>query len=161
MNQASASQAGQRQAAALPPKTHGAAVQQARNALRRLRSDLSSSPPSLPPKNDPLAPWRFTLDLPLPVSDPGGGAPAAWRDRPFGVADEADWPGGQLQRFRAFRQCADALLEGYNSTFVGMLESPADGLGVWQLKDTAVVCGIVTNAAFAVSLIESSRVECG
>jgi hypothetical protein len=29
-----------------------------------------------------------------------------------------------------------------------MLESPQDGLGVWQLKD-CVVAGLVTNASFA------------
>ena len=121
-------------------------MQQARAALRRFREARAAG---AAPKRDPEAPWRLTLDLPLPVaSDIADRGLADWQDAPFGVADEGDWPGGQLQRFRAFRRVAEALLEGYDSTFLGMLESPADGLGVWQLPE-AVVCGIVANATFA------------
>eukprot|EP00878_Enallax_costatus_P025013 GHUV01026730.1.p1 GENE.GHUV01026730.1~~GHUV01026730.1.p1 ORF type:complete len:172 (+),score=31.76 GHUV01026730.1:253-768(+) len=36
----------------------------------------------------------------------------------------------------------------YNPEFLGMLESPADGLGCWMLPDTTL-CGIATNATFS------------
>jgi hypothetical protein len=36
----------------------------------------------------------------------------------------------------------------YDPQFLGMLESPADGLGCWALPDTTLA-GIGTNATFA------------
>lgn len=41
----------------------------------------------------------------------------------------------------------EPVLEGYDATFLGMLESPSDGLGVWQMKDL-VLAGIAVNATF-------------
>ncbi|GBF99833.1 hypothetical protein Rsub_12948 [Raphidocelis subcapitata] len=127
-----------------PPRTHGAVVQGARAALRRFREDRAAG---RAPKRSPSEPWRLLLDAPLPVAADvaAGGLPL--EGSPFGVADEGDWPGGQAQRFRAWRKFVEPLLDGYPSSFLGMLESPSDGLGVWQLPDM-VVAGLVVNATF-------------
>ncbi|KAI8476508.1 MAG: hypothetical protein J3K34DRAFT_240249 [Monoraphidium minutum] len=66
---------------------------------------------------------------------------------PFTLSDEGDWPGGMIQRFRALRQVVEPILEGYDASFLGMLEAPSDGLGVWQAKGL-VVAGIAANATF-------------
>jgi hypothetical protein len=39
--------------------------------------------------------------------------------------------GGAQQRFRCTRPLVEGLLEGYDAEFLGMLESPMDGIGVW------------------------------
>lgn len=125
-------------------------MQGARAALRRFREDRAAgaaAPPRAPGGGGP-APWRLTLDLPLPVA-PGiaaGGLPL--EESPFGLADEGDWPGGPPQRFRALRQVVDRLLEGYGAEFVGALEDPADGLGAWRVGGDATVVGVVYNATF-------------
>lgn len=127
-----------------PPRTHGAVVQQARAALRRFREDRAAG---AAPKRSPLEPWRLLLDVPLPVASDIAAKGVPLAEAPFGLADEGDWPGGNAQRFRALRQVVEPLLEGYGSSFLGILESPSDGLGVWQLRDM-VLAGIVVNATF-------------
>ncbi|KAG1665828.1 hypothetical protein FOA52_005863 [Chlamydomonas sp. UWO 241] len=49
------------------------------------------------------------------------------------------------QRFRSLRPLVDGMLEGYGASFLGMLEAPSDGLGVWMTEDATVSC-IVTTA---------------
>jgi hypothetical protein len=66
------------------------------------------------------------------------------------VSDEADFPGGIVQHFRVLRPLAEAVLEGYAPTFLGMLESPADGMGCWKAAGGSItLVGPVFNATFA------------
>jgi hypothetical protein len=106
-----------------PPRTHGAVIQGARAALRRFREHrqaVVAAPPQSPPpqqqqqqqqqqqEGQPLPPpgptWRLRLDLPLPVASDIAARGARLEDAPFCLADEGDWPGGAIQRFRALRQ---------------------------------------------------------
>jgi hypothetical protein len=66
----------------------------------------------------------------------------------FRTDDESDWPGGVQQRFRWLRPLVEVLLEGYGPQFLGMLESPADGVGAWHAAGGITVVGGVTNATF-------------
>ncbi|KAF8059444.1 hypothetical protein HT031_005249 [Scenedesmus sp. PABB004] len=133
-----------------PPRTVGAVVRQARDALRRQRADRAAQAAQQP---EAPAPTRLTLTLPLPVASASPrGAPLD--ELPFSLFDESDWPGGIQQRFRALRPLVEATLEGYEVNFLGMLESPADGLGCWTLgappdAPSATFVGIPTNATFA------------
>lgn len=52
------------------------------------------------------------------------------------------------QRFRWLRPLVEVLLEGYGPQFLGMLESPADGVGAWHAAGGITVVGGVTNATF-------------
>lgn len=119
-------------------------IREARSALRRFREARAEG---AAPKRSAEEPWRLQLDVPLPVASDVADRGVRMQDAPFSLLDEGDWPGGQLQRFRALRTVVEPLLEGYDAGFIGMLESPADGLGVWQLKDL-VLAGIVVNASF-------------
>lgn len=46
--------------------------------------------------------------------------------------DDGEWPGGMQQRLRYLRPHVDGMLEGYTPQFVGIVEVPEDGVGVWQ-----------------------------
>lgn len=126
-------------AAPAPPRTHGAVVREARAALRRFREDQA--------RRVEGGPWRLLLDVPLPVAAGISASGLPLEQAPFSVNDEGDWPGGAAQRFRALRQVVEPLLDGYGASFLGMLESPSDGLGVWRAPGL-VVAGVVTNATF-------------
>lgn len=121
-----------------PPKTCTEAAMEARSVLRRFRE--ASRNAVAPP---PSAPLRLTVQLPVP-------SPSGREDdfvRPF---DEGEWPGGIQQRFRALRPLIERMLEGYSAEFVGMLESPADGIGVWAaMEGTSTVVANVSNATFS------------
>ncbi|KAL4436363.1 hypothetical protein ABPG77_009925 [Micractinium sp. CCAP 211/92] len=82
-------------------------------------------------------PIRLTVRLPLP-------SPSR-KDDNLANFDEQDWPGGIQQRFRRLRPLVEeGLLSGYDPQFVGMLESPADGMGVWRAAggDVTVVAQV-------------------
>jgi len=64
---------------------------------------------------------RLSVTLPLPL--PGDAA------RSVAVPDDALFPGGQQQRFRALAPCVDALFEGYDPSFKGLVDAPQDGAG--------------------------------
>jgi hypothetical protein len=127
------------------PQTCCEAAAEARAALRRFREANrpihESDAVDDPSKMSRRTPWRLSVQLPLPC-------PGFTDDlvRPY---DEADWPGGIQQRFRVLRPLVeDNFLSGYNAIFIGMLESPADGIGVWDMG-TATIVTNVTNATFA------------
>jgi len=63
------------------------------------------------------------------------------------MLDEQDWPGGYAQKFRALKPMVDEILAGYDAEYLGMLESPAEGIGCWTTSDTTVVT-LVGNATF-------------
>lgn len=84
-----------------PRRTHGAVVQQARAALRRFREDRSAG---RAPKRSPDEPWRLLLDVPLPVASDINSRGLPLDQAPFSLPDEGDWPGGNVQKFRALRQ---------------------------------------------------------
>ncbi|WIA36231.1 hypothetical protein OEZ86_007564 [Tetradesmus obliquus] len=140
------------------PKTVGAVVRQARDAFRRYRQDTTAAKQQQQQQQQDASPQqpsvqslqggtRLTLQLPLPVASmaPPG---VQLMDQSFTLFDEGDWPGGIVQRFRALRPLVEGVLEGYDPQFLGMLESPADGVGCWALPDTTLA-GIGTNATFA------------
>lgn len=108
-------------------------MSEARAALRRYREATADAP----------APRRVTFYLPQPSPEAGDDLV-----RPF---DEGEYPGGVRQRFRGLRPLVEALLDGYGApTFLGMLESPADGIGCWAACDGgATVATLVSNANFA------------
>lgn len=112
---------------------------------RRYREAVAAGQVTLPAQG----PGKLRIDLPWPSSE----------DDAVRLLDEAAWPGGVVQRFRALRPCVEALLEGYEgcsalhmqhsyrygASFAGMLESDADGVGVWSTPDMTAVIN-VTNA---------------
>lgn len=113
--------------ASIACRTCTEAAAQARAALRRYREQDRAAPQARPRR---LQVW-------LPVSSPG----KPREDDSIYAYDASDWPGGIQQRFRRLRPLVETLLEGYSPSFVGMLESPADGIGVWRAGggDTTVV----------------------
>eukprot|EP01026_Neomeris_dumetosa_P005618 TRINITY_DN11637_c0_g1_i1.p1 TRINITY_DN11637_c0_g1~~TRINITY_DN11637_c0_g1_i1.p1 ORF type:complete len:298 (-),score=19.69 TRINITY_DN11637_c0_g1_i1:49-897(-) len=112
-----------------PARTCGEAVQQARLALRRFRElEVSESSQN-----------KLIVQLPLPSTNQD--------DDLVRIMDEGDWPGGILQKFRVLKGMCEELLFGYESEFVGMLESELDGIGVWRTEDMTIVAN-VTNATF-------------
>lgn len=119
-----------------PPRTCSAAVSEARSALRRYRESTAGTAPTTP------GPRRVTFYLPQPSPESGDDL-----IRPF---DEGEYPGGVRQRFRGLRPLVESLLEGYGSPeFLGMLESPADGIGCWTACDGGITLAtLVTNATF-------------
>eukprot|EP00198_Chlamydomonas_reinhardtii_P008994 XP_001698331.1 predicted protein [Chlamydomonas reinhardtii] len=61
------------------------------------------------------------------------------------LLDEADFPGGEVQRFRVLRPLVEAWLDGYNSEFLGFLEDGADGVGLWAAgPDTSVIANVTS-----------------
>jgi hypothetical protein len=142
---------------ASPPTTCSQAVSEARSALRRYREtqkekeqDSSNAAAATTDADRPTPLLKTTknrLTVTLPVPSP------SYKDdddllRPF---DEGEWPGGIQQRFRALRPLVENFIDSFGSpTFVGMLESPADGLGVWTaFNGAATVVTFVNNATFA------------
>ena len=117
-----------------PARTCLEAASQAKAALRRYRETVPSAPP-------PAAPLKLTVTLPLPSPS----------ERELVTQfDEGEWPGGVQQRFRALRPLIESMLDGYDPQFLGMLESPADGIGVWAAcGGAATVAACVSNATFA------------
>lgn len=128
------------------------AASQARAALRRYRESLPSTSSSASSassgadaaaveaasaaeQSGPTA-TRLTIRLPLP-------SPSR-KDDALTNFDESDWPGGIQQRFRRLRPLIEGMLTGYEPEFVGMLESPADGMGVWRAAggDVTVVAQV-------------------
>lgn len=67
------------------------------------------------------------------------------------VADEDElvFRGGAQQRFRCTRPLVEGLLDGYDAEFLGMLESPMDGIGVWTTSADMTVLANVNSATFA------------
>jgi len=141
---------------ALPPTTCSQAVSEARAALRRYReasrendSNVESNAAALPDastKSQLLATTKNRLTVQLPVPSPN-----YKNDDLFRSFDEGEWPGGIQQRFRALRPLVENFIDSFGSTsFVGMLESPADGIGVWTaFNGTATIVTLVNNATFA------------
>ncbi|MEW5302220.1 MAG: hypothetical protein WDW36_005023 [Sanguina aurantia] len=109
---------------------------------------------------------HLTMELPLPVEardDEAGrvtGKAVAGQSQAALVpdpdlirnSDEGDFPGGVVQRFRTMRPVVERVLDGYGSTFQGLLESDYDGCGCWSLPDATVI-GPVYNTTFT-SLIK-------
>ncbi len=88
-------------------------------------------------------PLQFPFTKPLPSPPPPSKISG---DDGIRLLDEGQWPGGVTQRFRALRPSIEMLLEGYSDlSFAGMLESEADGVGVWSMSDMTAVVN-VTNA---------------
>ncbi|GFR45634.1 hypothetical protein Agub_g7042, partial [Astrephomene gubernaculifera] len=141
-----------------PPRTVTEAIRQARNSLRLFRestaAETSASAPNgntnsitngkpndgtAHPNDDGTAdtaasnwPRRLIIELPMPsqrVGFLGRGSPPTDL---VSLTDEADYPGGELQRFRVVRGLVEQLLEGYDSRFLGFLEDGADGVGLWS-----------------------------
>lgn len=73
-------------------------------------------------------PRRVRVELPLPPAD------LDTDDVLFlGLwGQAADWSGGMQQRFRVTRRYVEEMLNGYDPQFLGMLEEPSDGIGVWR-----------------------------
>ncbi|PNH02557.1 hypothetical protein TSOC_011454, partial [Tetrabaena socialis] len=90
-------------------------------------------------------PRRLILELPLPSQRTSffGKGPAM--PDLITLADESDYPGGEVQRFRVIRKLMDQLLEGYDAQFLGLLEDDADGVGLWAIEDITLIVN-VTNA---------------
>jgi hypothetical protein len=88
--------------------------------------------------SSPLALRRLSVTLPLPI--PGDSS------RAVALADDYLFPGGQQQRFRALSPCVDALLDGYTPSFKGLVDGPADGVGIWAIGDDATAISFVSNA---------------
>lgn len=140
-------------ASATPPKTCTQVVSDVRSALRRYRDTTRTDPdsPSISEtdastdaaaSSTSIPPRRLTVRLPVP-------SPTYSDDLVRGF-DEGEWPGGVRQRFRALRPLVERFLDGYSPEFVGMLESPADGMGVWTACNGDVtVITYVSNATFA------------
>ena len=139
-------------ASAQPPKTCTDLVYEARASLRRYRDtsrspsspDTNASPQQEPPAAEfPSPPFRrMTIQLPIPSP--------SYDDDLIRGFDEGEWPGGVRQKFRALRPLIERCLDGYSPEFVGMLESPADGIGVWTACNGDVtVATFVSNATFA------------
>lgn len=118
-------------------------------AEARSGSHASASSSSTPASSTSSGPRKLIVELPLPVNRTGflgRGEPAAERDL-VRLTDEADWPGGEVQRFRTIKVLVEGLLEGYESEFLGFLEDGADGVGLWTLADGSLtVIANVTNA---------------
>ncbi|KAG2449658.1 hypothetical protein HYH02_005188 [Chlamydomonas schloesseri] len=161
-------------AAPAPPTTVTEAVRQARTALRQWReaaaaeakseaarrsggqaSTSSSSPsspssPSMssgsaPPGGGSTGPRRLIVDLPLPAQRSGFLGRGASNPDLLMLLDEADFPGGEVQRFRVLRPLVEAWLEGYNPEFLGFLEDGADGVGLWSAgPDTSVIANVTS-----------------
>jgi hypothetical protein len=88
--------------------------------------------------SSPLALHRLSVTLPLPIpGDPS---------RAVALADDFLFPGGQQQRYRALSPCVDALLDGYTPSFKGLVDGPADGVGIWAIGDDATAISFVSNA---------------
>lgn len=124
------------QAFVCPPATCSDAAKAAHNAFRRFRET----------QRNVNSIRRGTVQLPLP-------SPSTRDDDRIRPNDESDWPGGVRQRFRAIKPLIEQhLLEGYRTKSFGMLESPADGVGVWVLEfgsgSKGTVVANVTNATF-------------
>ena len=130
-----------------PPTTYSQLIHEARTAFRSYRQTHSAPPPS-------SHHHRLTLHFPT--------SPDHTFDDAITPFDEGEWPGGIRQQFRALRPLVDAFLDGYDAPFLGFIESPADGLGLWssQLQQAPqqpfTLVTLVSNATFApfVKLLE-------
>lgn len=70
---------------------------------------------------------RITVTMPVPK-------PGAAGEEPLVLMDDANFPGGIRQVFRELRPSVEALLDGRELEFCGMLEAEADGLGVFKAE---------------------------
>ena len=107
-----------------PPRTCTSAASEARAVLRALREGATSG--------DASVPRRVRVELPLPPAD---------RDTDDLVylglhGQAADWSGGMQQRFRVTKgYVEDAMLDGYDHEYLGLLDRDADGMGVWRVGE--------------------------
>lgn len=124
-----------------PPRTCTEAASQARTAYRLFREHKQSG---IYTKAVEKEPYRLTIELPLPVDN---SLPNSARKDLVVALDESDWPGGIIQKFRALKPLVENVFEGYQAEFVGLIESAADGVGVWSMPDATAVAN-VTNATF-------------
>ena len=91
--------------------------------LRALREGATSG--------DASVPRRVRVELPLPAD----------RDTDDLVylglhGQAADWSGGMQQRFRVTKgYVEDAMLDGYDHEYLGLLDRDADGMGVWRVGE--------------------------
>ncbi|KAG2490469.1 hypothetical protein HYH03_011099 [Edaphochlamys debaryana] len=153
-----------------PPQTISEALRQARAAYRHYREvaaqedsgtttteaaarsggEASTSSPSSPASSLPAGqgggPRRLIIEMPLPAQRDGflgrGGTPPDL----VTLTDEADYPGGELQRFRVVRKLVEGFLEGYEHEFLGFCEDGADGVGLWRVGADTCLIANVTNA---------------
>jgi Domain of unknown function (DUF1995) len=143
-------------ASSLPPTTCSQAVSEARAALRRYReasrekegnsnTDAAAGTTNEQQQQQLLATTKNRLTIRLPLPSPN------YKDDLFRSFDEGEWPGGIQQRFRAVRPLVENFIDSFGSpSFVGMLESPADGIGVWTaFNGNATIVTFVNNATFA------------
>lgn len=145
-------------ASPFPPTTCLQAVSEARAALRRYReaskeskanlnANSTADPSSTEGNQKPLLSTtknRLTVNIPVP-------SPSYTNDDLFRAFDEGEWPGGIQQRFRALRPLVEKFIDSFGSpSFIGMLESPADGIGAWTaFNGSATILTFVNNATFA------------
>ena len=107
-----------------PPRTCTSAASEARAVLRALREGAASG--------DASVPRRVRVELPFPPAD---------RDTDDLVylglhGQAADWSGGMQQRFRVTKgYVEDAMLDGYDHEYLGLLDRDADGMGVWRVGE--------------------------
>jgi hypothetical protein len=125
-----------------PPKTCKDVVRAARSALRKLRDTKTTKLPSQQQQT------RLIIQLPFP-SPTYASSPPEQADL-LRAYDEGEWPGGIQQKFHSLKSLVETLLEGYQPSFVGMLESPADGIGVWSAAgSTMTITTLVSNPTFS------------
>ena len=101
----------------LSPISYADVASGARTMLRRAREANAAGESG----------WR-RLSVELPYLPPG-----LELDAPLQPDDLALWPGGQQQRHRdGLRPMAEAMLTGYDASFVGLIDV---GMGVWTFGD--------------------------
>ncbi|KAG2428709.1 hypothetical protein HXX76_011413 [Chlamydomonas incerta] len=141
-------------AAPAPPTTVSGAVKQARVALRQWREAAALEAKSEAAQRSGgeastsaagAGPRRLIVDLPLPAQRTGFLGRGAPDPDLLMLLDEADFPGGEVQRLRVLRPLVEAWLDGYDSEFLGFLEDGADGVGLWSAgPDTSVIANVTS-----------------
>ncbi|KAI3430806.1 hypothetical protein D9Q98_009217 [Chlorella vulgaris] len=126
----------------IAPRSCSEAASQARSALRRFREAAGDGGNIQDQQRRQQQGVSICLPLPSPE----------YLDEAVRPYSQSDWPGGIVQRFRRLRPLVeDHLLSGYNAEFVGMLESPADGIGVWRAASASMtVVTQVSNLTFSI-----------
>ena len=92
--------------------------------LRALREGAASG--------DASVPRRVRVELPLPPADRNTDDLVY-----LGLHGQAaDWSGGMQQRYRVTKgYVEDAMLDGYDHEYLGLLDRDADGMGVWRVGE--------------------------
>jgi len=130
-----------------PPQSCTAAAAEARSVLRALREEAATAAENQSSDKTAglAARLRVRVELPLPPADVDTDEVlflGLW-------GQAADWSGGMQQRFRVTRAYVEEMLDGYDPEFLGVLEEPSDGVGVWRCERMTVVTHVADATARA------------